>query len=172
MTLKKPYFIEIICCLADQEVEFIICGGVAAIYHGVERVTMDLDISINLEKPNVEKFLSSMRTLNLTPRAPVPPESLLDQKIIDTFVKQKNAFVFTFWDVNCPYRQVDVFLTHDTSYQSLINKTVQAEVEGRIVRIISIEKLTEMKLAIKPLREKDKFDIQSLKKIKDMSHET
>ena len=42
---RKPYLIEIISTLLNEGVAFIICGGMAAVYHGVERMTMDLDIS-------------------------------------------------------------------------------------------------------------------------------
>jgi hypothetical protein len=38
-------------------------------------------------------------------------------------------------------------------------------VENRTVKIISIEKLLQMKTAIQPPREKDKSDIAALKKI-------
>lgn len=46
---------EIIYRLADRGIDFIIGGGVAAVLHGVERVTMDLDIAelrAILKKPN------------------------------------------------------------------------------------------------------------------------
>ena len=162
---RRPFLIEIIECLADHGVEFIICGGMAAVYHGVERMTMDLDISLDMEKSNVERFLEAVKALNLTPRAPVPPESLLDPKAVDFFIREKHALVFTFWHTDSPYKQLDVFLPEDKSYHILKDYTVEVSVNNRIIKIISIEKLLEMKLAIDPLRDKDKFDIGALKKI-------
>ncbi len=35
--------------LKMQNVRFIVCGGVAAVLHGVERMTMDIDISLDLD---------------------------------------------------------------------------------------------------------------------------
>ena len=75
----------------------------------------------------------------------------------DFFVKEKNAIVFTFWDPDLPYRQIDIFLTKDKSYQLLKNHAVYANLEDRPLKVISIEKLLEMKMEIQPPRDKDKF---------------
>ncbi|UCH97606.1 MAG: hypothetical protein JSV88_12370 [Candidatus Aminicenantes bacterium] len=165
MQEKKPYLIEIITGLVDNGVEFIICGGMAVVFHGVERMTMDLDISLNMDADNIKKFLTAVKDLGLTPRVPVPPESLLDKKMIDFFIRDKKAIVFTFLDTDRPYRQIDVFLPEDKSYHLLKTHTVDALVENRLVKIISLEKLLEMKLAVNPPRDKDKLDIAALKKI-------
>jgi hypothetical protein len=168
---KKLYLIEIIKTLVDKGVEFIICGGMAVVYHGIERMTMDLDISLNMDPVNVRHFLAAVKELGLTPRVPVPPESLLDKKMLDFFVREKNAIVFTFWDPDLPYRQIDIFLTQDKSYQLLKDHAVYANLEDCLLKIISIEKLLEMKMAIQPPRDKDKFDIAELKKIIEGSKE-
>jgi hypothetical protein len=162
---KKPYLVEIIVCLLDFDVAFIICGGMAVVFHGVERMTMDVDISLDMDPGNVKKFLSAVKHLGLIPRVPVPPESLLDEKMVDFFIREKKAIVFTFIDPDYPYRQIDVFLTKDKSYKSLIKHSVKAMVEEKVVDIISIEKLIKMKEEIKPPRDKDVMDIAALKKI-------
>ncbi|MBD3420547.1 MAG: hypothetical protein GF398_10555 [Chitinivibrionales bacterium] len=38
--------------------------------HGVERMTPDLDLSIDMTKSNVNKFLEIMEELGLSPRVP------------------------------------------------------------------------------------------------------
>ena len=40
--------------LVEANVEFIVIGGVAAILHGVSRVTSDLDISAPLDRDNLQ----------------------------------------------------------------------------------------------------------------------
>ena len=42
---KKPSLIEIITTLNEHRMSYIVCSGVAAVYHGVERMTMDPDIA-------------------------------------------------------------------------------------------------------------------------------
>jgi hypothetical protein len=165
MTATRPYLIEMICGLADHEIEFIVCGGMAAVYHGVERMTMDLDISLNMTTENITRFLTAAKELRLTPRAPVPAESLLDAEKIKAFVGKKNARVFTFWDKDNPYRQIDIFLTSDALYHDLLLHTVDAQVDGRTIKIISVKKLVEMKSKMTVLRDKDELDIRTLKRI-------
>ena len=137
------------------------------VFHGVERMTMGLDISLNMEPGNIKKFLAAVKQLGLKPRVPVPPESLLDKKMVDFFIREKKAIVFTFIDPDYPYRQIDVFLGSDKSYHSLKNHTTEAMAGDRRVKIISIEKLIEMKLEIIPPRDKDKLDIAALKRMRE-----
>jgi hypothetical protein len=168
MIESKDYLIDLIKKLIDREVNFIVCGGVAAVLHGVERLTMDLDVALDLTKENMDRFLSVMREARMIPRAPVPPESILDRTLLEKFVKEKGALVFTFLDPQFPFKQIDFFLTEDKSYSELIKETVEIKLdEGYSFRILSIPCLLRMKLAVKPPREKDLQDISALKKIQE-----
>lgn len=172
MASEKPYLIEMICSLVDYDVDFVICGGMAAVYHGVERMTMDLDLSLNMEKENLLKFLEAMKALRLTPRAPVPAEAILDPEQIKSFVRDKHAMVFTFWDKDCPYRQIDIFLAADDAYDHMVQHTIDAHVDDKKVKILSVDKLLEMKLKMESPRDKDILDIEALKRItKGVTHE-
>ncbi len=161
----RPYLIELICGLADNGVAFIICGGMAAVYHGVERMTMDLDLSLDMQSGNVKRFLDTVLRLGLVPRAPVPAEALLEPETLERFVREKNARVFTFWDPASPYRQIDVFLTEDLAYSLLEDQTVPAQVDGRTVRVLSAKKLLDLKSRIRNPRDKDRLDIEALETI-------
>jgi len=165
MVEQKPYLIEIITTLKEHGVAFIVCGGVAAVFHGVERMTMDLDISLDMTEENVKRFLGAMHDLRLVPRAPVKAESLLDAEALKNMVVQKNALVFTFWDPESPYRQIDVFLTEDHAFQALADHSVEARVDGLPVKVLSCEKLLALKKAIPRPRDKDRLDMEALKRI-------
>jgi hypothetical protein len=65
MKTEKPYLIDILTTLADHDVNFIVCGGMAVVFHGVERMTMDVDISLDLSPDNVKKFLSAVLEMKL-----------------------------------------------------------------------------------------------------------
>ena len=104
------YLREILENLVEQDVKFIICGGVAAVLHGVERMTIDLDISLDLEYTHLEKFLFFIKKMNFVPRVAIPANSILDPLKRKMMVEEKNALVFTFIDPDKPYRQIDIFL--------------------------------------------------------------
>jgi hypothetical protein len=162
---EKNHLTEIITTLDENGVRFIICGGVALVLHGIERMTMDIDLAIDMTAHNLRKFLATMKKLRLIPRAPVPAESLLDPAQRRVFIEEKNAVVFTFIDTGNPFRQVDIFLTDGLSFNALKDDVVPLAVCGHTVKLLSKKKLLELKRSITPLRDKDIFDIQALEKL-------
>ncbi len=161
----RNYLKEIIYALADLRVDFIIGGGVAAVLHGVERITLDLDIALNMEPNNVQKFLGIMSEFAMEPRAPVPAHSLMEPKKVQEMIEEKNAFVFTFIDPQIPFKHVDVFLRKELSFPALMRSSVTVESEGRRLRVVSAEKLIALKEQIDPPRPKDQLDIAELRAI-------
>ena len=156
-----PYT-EIIQALSDAHVDFIIGGGVACVLHGVERVTMDIDLSVHMEASNLGRFITVMATLGLKPRVPVNPAALLDPAFIQMMIKDKHALVFSFLDPDQPLRHVDVFLKSDLSYESLLPDSDCVDVNGKLVKIINRQRLLSIKKAIHPPRAKDALDIEFL----------
>lgn len=155
---------EILTTLVDAEVDFIIGGGVACVLHGVERVTMDVDIAVATDYQNFSKFLDVMQRLGLKPRVPVDPMSLLDDKVLAHIIYEKQALVFSFVDPDRPTRHVDMFLRSDLNHSALVDHFETLEFHGKSLKVVTKEKLLEIKLAIDPPRLKDQIDIEFLRK--------
>jgi hypothetical protein len=156
---------EIITELQKQSVNFVICGGVASVLHGVDRVTTDIDIAVDWDRESTQNLLRAMANLKLVPRVPLPPETLLDKAKIDQIIREKNALVFTFIDLANPYRQVDIFLTDQMSYTSLVGSSELMKFRDGEIRVLTKEKMIELKQQIRPSRDKDRYDIEQLRKI-------
>jgi hypothetical protein len=88
------HYEEILSALVDEDVDFIVVGGVACVLHGVERVTMDVDLAVATDPDNFAKFLAVMERLGLKPRVPINPRSLLDKGVLDHIIHEKHALVF------------------------------------------------------------------------------
>jgi len=160
------YMLDLIRDLVDNRVKFIVCGGVAVVLHGVERMTMDLDLSIDMTRENLERFLTVIQQNNMQPRAPLPGEAIMDPEILDRIVREKNATVFTFVDADRPYKQIDVFITSDKTYEAVVGQSEEVRIDDQYtIKVVSAQKLIEMKKAITPAREKDLFDIKALTEI-------
>ena len=159
---QESHLVEILCTLSDHHVDFVVAGGVAMVLHGVERTTLDLDVAVSLEPENLRRFLEAMANLRLVPRAPVPAEVILDQQSIADLIREKNALVFTFWSPEEPYRQIDLFLTRENSFDDLVADAYVLEIRARVIRVASRRKLIEMKSRVRPVREKDISDIRAL----------
>lgn len=152
--------------LARAEVRFVVAGGVAALLHGVERVTLDIDVALDMDLGNVRRFLDVMESLGLSPRAPVAALILADPEARSMMVRDKQALVFTFLDRDDPLWQVDVFLTDDLSYEKLRNGAVAVCIEGQSVQIAGIDALIDLKRRIQPPRPKDVLDLVELERLK------
>ena len=156
---------DILFALSDGGVEYIVGGGVAAVLHGVERVTLDIDISLHFTETNLGRFVGVMDWLGMKPRVPVPLQALGDPAMIRMMIEQKHAFVFSLIDPHDPLRYVDVFLTEDLAYPSLLKHAVVVDIDGRPIRIIGRKRLLEIKKSIHPPREKDRLDIAVLEQL-------
>jgi len=77
-------------------------------------------------------------------------------------IREKNALVFTFWSPEEPYRQIDLFLTRENSFDDLVADAVYAGNSRPVIRVASRRKLIEMKSRVRPVREKDISDIRAL----------
>jgi len=163
---------DILTSLSRGGVKFVVCGGVAVVLHGVERLTMDVDLSVSMEYDNLTRLLNVIKELGMVPRVPVPAESLLDPEKRRIMTEVKNALVFTFIDINSPYRQIDIFLGKDILYSELMNDAVIIKLAGADIPVVSIKNLIQMKKGVNPLREKDITDIRELSKIAGGSHES
>lgn len=159
---------EILFALTDAGVAYVIGGGVAAVLHGVERVTLDLDLAVEMTPENLARFSSVMKQLRLRPRVPVPVEFLAVPANVRTLIVEKNAMVFSFIDVDDPLRYVDIFLKDNLSYPVLMLDAITVEMDNRRIQVVGLRRLLSLKKSIQPPRDKDVMDIRALEKmIKD-----
>ena len=160
------HLLELLSHFARADVRFIVAGGVAAVLHGVERMTLDVDIAIEESPENIQRFLPVCAQLGMAPRVPVPPEILLDRPALDHLVTEKGALVLAFHHAEMPWLQIDVFLARDSSFDALSGQTNVISLDGGIsLRIASAPQLIEMKRRVTPPRAKDIEDIAALEKI-------
>ena len=61
------YCEEVFRALEKNGVKYVVVGGVALILHGIVRFTADLDLMIQMEEDNIEKFISTMDELGYKP---------------------------------------------------------------------------------------------------------
>ena len=160
---------EILFALSDGEVEYVVAGGVAAVLHGVERVTMDIDIAVNMDGGNIDRLTRVAEALGMHPRVPVPLGALKDPESVRIMIEEKHALVFSLIHPHDPLRYLDLFLKPDLSYSVLSQDSVSVQVEGRVIQIVSAKRLLEIKRAIRPPRDKDIMDIRALEAI--LNHE-
>jgi hypothetical protein len=164
--IKSNHLLEILTRLYRAKVRYIVCGGVAVVLHGIERMTVDLDLALDFDPGNVKKFIKAIADLGLIPRVPISPEFLMNKKQRESLIREKNAVVFTFIDPDNPFKMIDVLLSTDKSYGALYKGSEIIKIGKIAVRIASKRQIIAMKRKVRPIRDKDRFDIRALQRIK------
>jgi hypothetical protein len=154
----ENYLKEMLVTLADAGVEFVVGGGVACVLHGVERVTLDLAVAVQMNAPNLDRLIRAVERLNLQPRVPVSLADIGDPDFVRSMVTEKGAPVFSLADFNNPLRQLDIF-------ERLSKGAKWFDIGGAKVRVASKELLMQIKNEITPLRPKDVLDVQELSRL-------
>jgi len=63
MADQFKYFIRILKGLDEQKVDYILIGGVAVIFHGMERLTRDMDILVERDPNNIEHLRKALHLI-------------------------------------------------------------------------------------------------------------
>jgi hypothetical protein len=150
--------------LADANVRFVVCGGVACVLQGVARTTHDLDVRVALETPDLEALVRVARALDLRPRIPEPLDALLDPERRRAWVEEKHAVVYTLIARSGAF-SLDVFLRYPLSFDELAAEADSFDIEGRRVLVSSKRHLILAKSSVTPPRKVDLRDIEDLEEL-------
>jgi len=81
------------------------------------RLTVDLDIMLDLSRENVMKFLSVMEGLGYKPKVPVNAEDFADPETRKGWMEEKNMRVFSFINLEKPAHIIDVFVENPMDFE-------------------------------------------------------
>ncbi len=75
--------------LHQANIRTLICGGLAVNIYGIPRMTADIDLLVDFEKHNLEKFEETLKDLSYLPAIPLPISQLSEQTRRIELVKEK-----------------------------------------------------------------------------------
>ncbi len=162
--MSAPRLIELLPALSRAQVEYVVCGGVACILHGVMRATHDLDLQLRMTKENLERFIAFCKQHDLQPRIPEPIESFLNETDRQRWRDERGALVFTVQDAS-GLIQIDAFLDYPIDYEALRKGADTAEIAGQTIYISSRDDLLKVKESIPDPRPHDLQDIEALRRL-------
>lgn len=139
--------------LVEHDVEFVIVGGLAGVLHGSPINTQDLDIVYRLSETNVENLLRALSSLDAVfrtdPRKIAPNASHLassGHKLLET----------CFGPLDCLGT-----IEENTTYEDLVEHMEWIDLDGLVVRVITLERLILVKEGL--TRPKDKVALDHLR---------
>ncbi|MBN8674671.1 MAG: hypothetical protein J0L56_11080 [Chitinophagales bacterium] len=145
-------FRDFLKALNDQEVKYIMVGGLAVVLHGHARVTGDMDIWVECTEENYTRLTRAFEQFHM----PVFDMSL--EKFLN--VKESDVFSFGRNPVGIDIMTAVKGLNFDEAYRL----STLFDDEDLLIRVIHINHLVEAKKAAGRLKDLD--DINQLQKLK------
>jgi len=162
-------FLLVIEALNRHHVRYVIVGGFAAVMHGSDRATRDLDIFVDLESNEARKAIEALLSIGLESRAPVDPYAFADPIQRQKWIEEKKALVFTMIDPKNLIFAVDLFVEPPMDAEQLFSRSKLIQIKDQTLRVCSIDDLIAMKK--RSGRPQDLLDADVLKEIKTLRHE-
>jgi len=131
--------------LSDNRIDYLLVGGLAVNFHGIPRMTYDIDIMILLEVDNIKKLVDLLKDCGYRPRINEDPINLADENKRNIWIKDKGMKAFTFWADKAAIREIDVVFYSPIPYEDLKQRAVNIKIKDVIVPTISIEDLIKLK---------------------------
>jgi hypothetical protein len=136
---------EVFRALHGAGVRYVVVGGTAVVLQGHARLTLDLDLVVDLSPDQAAAAMRALTGMGLRPRLPVDPESFADPTTRNSWVEQRNLLVFSLFDPDEPRREVDLFATEPLPFDELYDDASTFTVGGVDVRVASRRHLIAMK---------------------------
>jgi hypothetical protein len=159
MALFEPLFKA----LNDAGARYVVVGGLAVVLHGHARLTVDVDLVVDLDEGQALRAIDALVRLGLRPRVPVNPRDFADRSVREEWIRDRGMQVFSMFDPSNPMRVVGLFVNHPVPFEELWSRSQEFELQDTIVRVASIPDLIQLKrLANRP---QDHADIEQLEAI-------
>jgi hypothetical protein len=127
--------------LADENVAFVVIGGIAGAVHGSPTATIDLDICYDRSQPNTRALTRALRRLNAVM---YDGDQVVDREVEPRTLQHGDMFTF-----ETSAGSLDCVACPDGTdgYEDLIRTAEMIQYAGVSVTIASLEDLMRMKFA-------------------------
>lgn len=126
-------------------------------------MTVDLDVVVDLAPDPAARAMQVLTSLGLRPRLPVDARTFADETVRRRWVEERNLQVFSLYDPDDPFREVDVFATTPLPFEELFAAAELVTVDDVVVRVASVPHLIAMKEAAG--RPQDVQDVAALRRL-------
>jgi hypothetical protein len=154
----------IVKALSEAEVKYLVVGGLAVVAYGYERLTVDVDLVIGLERDNITRGLRALDSAGWHIALPISPEDFADPNQRESWRKEKNLVVLRLWNDAHRRTPIDVFVYEPFDFQKEFARAKWEVIVGTLpAPVVPYDALLAMKKEAG--RDKDLLDIEQLKKL-------
>lgn len=156
-------FLSLFSALNRDGVRYVLVGGLAAVLHGVDRITADVDRAIDLAPACAADCIHALTAAGFRPMLPVDPALFSDATVRAAWRRDRGMQVFSFWDPTHTRPSVDLFVENPLPFDELWGASQIVALDGVDIRVADIDHLIRLKaIAGRP---QDLSDIERLREI-------
>jgi predicted nucleotidyltransferase len=144
-------------------IDYLVVGGLAVNFHGVPRMTYDIDLMVLLEPENVLKLVSKLTQWGYKPKIPIDPRDLADETKRNSWVHEKGMKALNFYSETLPIGEIDILIDSPIPYQELRSRAIRVELQDEKIPTVSIHDLIALKL--QAARKQDLADVEHLRMV-------
>jgi predicted nucleotidyltransferase len=156
-------FLSVLKVFQDSGVRYVLVGGLAVLLHGIDRLTADVDVVVDLAPDQASRAVEGLLTAGFKPGVPVDARLFADAAVRERWRTESGMLVFSFWDPENRRPTVDLFADYPMDFELLYRDAVALPLAGVSVRVASLPHLIEIKKAAG--RPKDIDDARRLAEI-------
>ncbi|MDQ1239809.1 MAG: hypothetical protein QG577_1995 [Thermodesulfobacteriota bacterium] len=144
-------------------IDYLVVGGLAVNFHGIPRMTYDIDLMILPEPRNILKTVDKLIEWGYKTKVPVDPRDLANDEKRTQWIKEKGMMAMSFYSDISPLAEIDLLFELPIPYRDLKKRAVNFALGDVKIPTISIQDLIEIK--IQAARKQDLSDVEHLKMI-------
>ena len=144
--------------------QYVVVGGLAAVLHGVNRLTHDIDLVVELHTEPALEMITTLSNLGYQPKVPVNASDFADTDKRNVWIREKGMQVFSLWDPSNELPNIDLFVEYPVDFEELLTDASVIDLGDCKIPIASVSHLISMKA--KAGREQDIRDIEALSRLK------
>jgi hypothetical protein len=142
-------------------IDYLVVEGLAINFHGIPRMTYDIDLMVLLEPENILKLVTKLTQWGYKPKIPIDPRDLADETKRNSWVYEKGMKALNFYSETLPIGEIDILIETPIPYEQLRSRAVRIELQDEKVPTVSIHDLIELKL--RAGRKQDLADVEHLR---------
>ncbi|RPJ09983.1 MAG: hypothetical protein EHM36_03760, partial [Deltaproteobacteria bacterium] len=93
--------------LNRRGIHYMVVGGLAVNFHGIPRMTYDIDLMVSLEPENLLKLVDTLSEWGYRPKVPIDPKDLADEQKRNLWKKEKGMKAVHFYSETAPIGEID-----------------------------------------------------------------
>lgn len=144
--------------LNESGTRYLVAGGLAVVAHGYIRLTMDVDLVIQLEASNLQKAMAALKQLGYRPKAPVDMMDFASPDKREAWIKEKGMVVFQVVSDQYETEPVDIFVSEPFDFNEEYEHAPRFELADEVrIPVVRLKALLAMKREAN--RPKDQIDL-------------